>query len=172
MRGHVQFCIDKLPSEKVNKTKKVLLGSFRGKLMFHITRKGDYAIRGMVYLASRPGGTVSLLREVAASVDVPQALLAKIFQDLCRLGFVKSYRGAGGGFELARPASKISLLEVIEAVDGPIGMNRCIVEKGVCGRESFCGVHPVWKQLQQKVRSELGRVSLLKLAKDTGRNSR
>jgi len=134
--------------------------------MFHISRKGDYAVRGMVFLAGRPRGEISMLKDIAASVDVSSALLAKIFQDLSRVGFVRSYRGAGGGFELARPAGRISLLEIIEAIDGPIAMNRCIVNRGICGREHFCGVHPVWMQLQQKMRNNLRKVSLLKLARE------
>ena len=119
-----------------------------------------------MFLAGRPRGEISMLKDIAASVDVPPALLAKIFQDLCRAGFVRSYRGAGGGFELARPAGGISLLEIIEAIDGPIAMNRCIVNRGICGREKFCGVHPVWMQLQQKMRNNLRKVNLLKLARE------
>lgn len=131
--------------------------------MFHITRKGDYAIRGMVYLAGRPG-EIKYLREISAGVDVPAALLAKIFQHLSKTGLVRSYRGAGGGFQLGRPARDISLLDIIEAVDGPISMNRCVIEQGSCGREQFCSVHPVWKKMQRKLKSELGRISLRKLA--------
>lgn len=133
--------------------------------MFHITRKGDYAIRGMVYLAGRPRDKVTMLRDISARVDVPQALLAKIFQHLNKTGLVRSYRGAGGGFHLGRPAKDISLLDIIEAVDGPISMNLCIIERGSCGREPFCSVHPVWIAMQQKFKSELGRISLQKLAK-------
>lgn len=132
--------------------------------MFHITRKGDYAIRGMVYLAGRPRDEVTFLREISSRVDVPTALLAKIFQHLNKTGLVRSYRGAGGGFQLGRPAKNISLLEIIEAVDGPVSMNRCIVERGSCGREAFCSIHPVWRRMQQKFKSELGKVSLQKLA--------
>ncbi len=135
--------------------------------MFHITRKGDYAIRGMVHLAGRPRDEVTLLREVSSAVDVPLALLAKIFQHLNKTGLVRSYRGAGGGFQLGRPAKDISLLEIIEAVDGPVSMNRCIVERGSCGREPFCSVHPVWRKMQQKFKSELGGISLRKLAAKT-----
>ena len=65
--------------------------------MFHITRKGDYAIRGMVYMAGRPRDEVALLREISAAVEVPLVLLAKIFQHLSKTGLVRSYRGAGGG---------------------------------------------------------------------------
>jgi Rrf2 family protein len=133
--------------------------------MFHITRKADYAIRGMVFLADEPKDKVSLIRDISSVTDVSPALSAKIFQHLNKIGLVRSYRGAGGGFQLARPAKDISLLEIIEAVDGPIAMNRCIIEKGSCGRESYCSVHPVWKTIQQKMKIDLSRVSLQQLAK-------
>lgn len=132
--------------------------------MFHITRKGDYAIRGMVYLVGRPRDEVTFLRDIASGVDVPAALLAKIFQHLSKTGLVRSYRGAGGGFQLGRPAKDISLLEIVEAVDGPVSMNRCIVDRGSCGRETFCSIHPAWIKMQQKFKSELGRISLRQLA--------
>jgi len=132
--------------------------------MLHITRKGDYAIRGMVYLADRPFGTVCLLTEIAADVNVSKALLAKIFQQFAKLGLVSSSRGAGGGFTLGRPTEKISLLEVIVAVEGPILMNRCLLAGGTCSRDTFCTVHPVWIEVQEKIRSLLGNVTLKQLA--------
>jgi Rrf2 family transcriptional regulator, iron-sulfur cluster assembly transcription factor len=132
--------------------------------MLHITRRGDYAIRGMVYLAERPVGTVCLLSEIADGVDVPKALLAKIFQQFARQGLVCSSRGAGGGFTLGRPAEDISLLEIIEAVEGPIHMNRCLLAEGTCNRDTFCTVHPVWIEVQEKMRSLFGNVTLKQLA--------
>jgi len=132
--------------------------------MLHITRKGDYAIRGMVYLAGRPSGEFSLLGDIAAGVDVPRALLAKIFQQFNKVGLVSSARGAGGGFTLGRPAERISLLEIVEAVEGPIQLNRCLLAEGVCGRDSVCTIHPVWREVQESMRSVLGGVSLRHLA--------
>ena len=132
--------------------------------MLHITRRGDYAIRGMVYLASQPPGTMSLLGTMAAGIDVPQALLAKIFQHLNRVGLVNSYRGTGGGFTLGRPAGQISLLEIVEAVEGPIILNRCLVAKGTCNRDETCTVHPVWNSIQEKMRQMLREVTLEQLA--------
>jgi Rrf2 family protein len=132
--------------------------------MLHITRKGDYAIRGMVYLADRPVGTVCLLAEIAADVNASKALLAKIFQQFAKLGLVCSSRGAGGGFTLGRPTEKISLLEIIEAVEGPILLNRCLLAEGTCSRDTFCTVHPVWVDVQEKIRSLLGNVTLKQLA--------
>ena len=132
--------------------------------MLHITRKGDYAIRGMVYLAMKPPEQMSLISEMAAAIDVSQTLLAKIFQNFSKVGLVKSYRGVGGGFMLGRPAEQISLLEIVEAVEGPIVLNQCLLHPGTCDRDAVCTVHPVWKELQEKMRDILGGVSLKHLA--------
>lgn len=132
--------------------------------MMELTRKGDYAIRGIIYLASQPPDRISLLSEIAAAVDVPQTFLAKIFQQFSKTGIVKSYRGTGGGFMLARLPEQITLLQVVEAVEGPITPNRCLMAPGECERDSFCTVHPVWGHVQQQVRKLLSDVTLKDLA--------
>ena len=132
--------------------------------MLHLTRKGDYAIRGMVYLAMKPMDRMSLISEMASAIDVSQTLLAKTFQNLSKVGLVKSYRGVGGGFMLGRPAEEISLLSIVEAVEGPIVLNRCLLRPGTCGRDAECTVHPVWREVQEKMRETLGNVTLKHLA--------
>jgi Rrf2 family transcriptional regulator, iron-sulfur cluster assembly transcription factor len=132
--------------------------------MMELTRKGEYAIRGIVYLASQPVNQVCLLSEIATAVDVPQTFLAKIFQQFSKIGLVKSYRGTGGGFVLGRSADKITLLEVVEAVEGPIVPNRCVTGGGECSRVTTCNVHPVWLNVQKQVRGILANVSLKELA--------
>ncbi|ABK98791.1 RrF2 family transcriptional regulator [Pelobacter propionicus] len=132
--------------------------------MMELTRKGEYAIRGIVYLASRPGDQVCLLSEIAAAVDVPQTFLAKIFQQFSKIGLVRSYRGTGGGFMLGRAPEKITLLEVVEAVEGPVVPNRCVIGAGECDRSVACRVHPVWIEVQHEVRAILARVTLKELA--------
>ena len=132
--------------------------------MMELTRKGEYAIRGIVYLASQPEDKVCLLSDIAAAVDVPATFLAKIFQQFSKIGLVKSYRGTGGGFVLGRASDKISLLEVVEAVEGPIVPNRCVVAPGECARDVFCQVHPVWKRVQVQVCEVLEGVTLKELA--------
>jgi len=132
--------------------------------MMELTRKGDYAIRGIVYLASQPPNKISLLSEIAAAVDVPQTFLAKIFQQFSKTGIVKSFRGTGGGFLLAGPPEEITLLQVVEAVEGPILPNRCVLKAGECERDASCTVHPVWHQVQQKVRGILANITLKDLA--------
>jgi Rrf2 family protein len=132
--------------------------------MMELTRKGEYAVRGIVYLATRPLDQVCLLSEIASAVDVPQTFLAKIFQQFSKIGLVRSYRGTGGGFVLGRSPENISLLEVVEAVEGPIAPNRCVIGEGQCDRVAGCNVHPVWINVQQQTRAILANVSLLELA--------
>jgi Rrf2 family protein len=132
--------------------------------MMELTRKGDYAIRGIIYLASQPPNKISLLSEIAAAVDVPQTFLAKIFQQFSKSGIVKSFRGTGGGFLLAGPPETITLLQVVETVEGPILPNRCVLRSGECERDTFCTVHPIWHQVQQQVRQVLGNITLKDLA--------
>ena len=133
-----------------------------------LTRKGDYAIRGIVYLASLPPDKIALLSEIAAAVDVPQTFLAKIFQQFSKSGIVKSFRGTGGGFLLARAPEKITLLEVVEAVEGPVNLNRCLAAAGDCSRDSYCPVHPVWRNVQDRIRDMLADVTLKELASGGG----
>jgi Rrf2 family protein len=131
--------------------------------MMELTRKGEYAIRGIVFLAGKPIDKVCLLSDIAAAVDVPPTFLAKIFQQFSKIGLVKSFRGTGGGFMLGRPPEKITLLEVVEAVEGPIIPNRCVVTPGDCERSGACNVHPVWKRVQDEVRNVLAGVTLKEL---------
>jgi Rrf2 family protein len=133
--------------------------------MIELTRKGEYAIRGIIYLAQQPPGKMSLISEIAEATQVPQTFLAKIFQSFSKLGIINSYRGTGGGFLLGRPADRITLLEVVEAVEGPIIPNRCLLGKGVCDRDSNCLVHPVWRRVQGEVVSILSNITIAELAK-------
>lgn len=132
--------------------------------MMELTRKGEYAIRGIVYLARLQPGQVALISEIAEAADVPQTFLAKILQSFAKIGIVKSFRGAGGGFTLGRPAGRITLREVVEAVEGPIMPNRCLLGAGTCERDGSCGVHPVWREVQGKVVEVLNAVTIEELA--------
>jgi Rrf2 family transcriptional regulator, iron-sulfur cluster assembly transcription factor len=134
--------------------------------MMELTRKGEYAIRGIVFLAKQPAGKVILVSEVAEATGVSHTFLAKIFQSFAKLGLVKSFRGTGGGFILGRPASKITMRQVVEAVDGPIMPNRCLSDEGLCSREAECMVHPVWRKIQGEVSAILDSVTLEDLAKE------
>jgi Rrf2 family protein len=133
--------------------------------MMELTRKGEYAIRGIIYLAKLAPGQVALISEIAESTGVPQTFLAKILQSFAKLGLVNSFRGTGGGFVLGRPASQITLREVVEAVEGPILPNRCLVADAGCEFDKTCLVHPVWREVQAKVVDILNSVTIESLAR-------
>lgn len=129
----------------------------------HLTREADYAVRVMVELAGSPGSIVPS-RTIQARQDIPPAHLAKVVQVLRRGGLVRTSRGAGGGVTLASPPEQITLRHVIEAVEGPLALNLCLVAPGTCPRDRFCPVHPVWWRIQGLVIHELESVHLKDLA--------
>ena len=132
--------------------------------MMGLTRKGEYAIRGMVFLARQPAGGMVLMPAIAAAAEAPASFLAKIFQAFAKGGLVISARGSGGGFTLARPAAEITLRQVVEVAEGPIMPNRCLSGAGSCSHGDRCKVHGVWRQVQQQVVSLLDQVTLAEIA--------
>lgn len=134
--------------------------------MMELTRKGEYAVRGILYLAQQPPGSVSLVGDIAEACDVPKTFLAKILQQFVKIGLVTSARGSGGGFMLARPAATITLREVVESVDGPIMPNRCLVGSGTCERDRTCRVHRVWAKIRCDIVAILDSVTIEELARE------
>ena len=133
-----------------------------------ITRRGEYAINGLLYFAKRGEGRVVFVREVSGALDIPESFLAKIFQAFVRRGILVSRRGAYGGYALARPADAITLREAIEAAQGPLALNACLKgEKGQCGRHSRCGLHRVLGNAQRKMEDYLEGVTIRALADST-----
>jgi len=130
-----------------------------------LTRGGEYGIRGVLYLARQDEGKVSMLSAIAKAQGVPPRFLAKIFQALAKAGIVKSHRGAKGGFSLAKPAAEITIKDVIEAVEGPVHLNVCLIGEGECDQDKVCAVHPIWKEAQEKMMSVLARGNFADLAK-------
>lgn len=140
--------------------------------MLQLTRDGEYAVRAVLYLASQPEGKVSLVNEISEAQDVPKSYLSKIMQHLTKAGLVRSRRGAKGGFMLARPADQITLRETIEALEGPIHLNVCLIKKGECPRDEVCPVHPIWKEAQKKLFETLDSKTMADLAAEGKRLSK
>ncbi len=130
-----------------------------------LTRQGDYAVRVMVDLAAQAGDMAVRREQIQVRQDVPAAYLAKIVQALARAGLVRTRPGAHGGVTLNAPAEQVTLLRVIEAVEGPIRLNRCVEAPGACPRDRFCAVHPVWMRLQALVTRELDGITIAALAR-------
>lgn len=134
--------------------------------MLQITRDGEYGVRAILYLAGQPSGSVSLISEIAEAQEVPRSYLSKIMQHLVKSGLVKSRRGAKGGFFLAREPHEITVRQAIEAVEGPIFLNICLIKKGECHRDEFCPVHLVWVEAQRKLFEVLDGKTMAQLVED------
>ena len=109
-----------------------------------LTKRADYAIRAMLALARAGEGARLSVRRIAADQDIPGQFLPRIMADLVRAGFVDSVVGRTGGYELARPAASVSLLDVIEAVEGDGRPRTCVLRGGPCGVTGTCDVHLVF----------------------------
>jgi Rrf2 family iron-sulfur cluster assembly transcriptional regulator len=129
-----------------------------------ISRRTDYGVRVILDLASLHDGERASTQEIAERQNIPAPFLAKIVSQLSTSGLVETYRGAGGGVMLARPAAEINLLEVIEALDGPIRLNRCAIEPDACPREEKCPVHDIWVEARRDLAQMLTSVTFDSLA--------
>ncbi len=128
--------------------------------MLQITRQTEYAIRGLQHLTRLNGQAPVQLRVIAAECDVSEAFLAKIFQVLGQAGLVQSHRGVKGGFSLGRPASRISLREIVEVTEGGIQLNHCTRGDRSCKEVGHCSVAPVWARAQAALTDSLDSTSL------------
>jgi Rrf2 family protein len=129
-----------------------------------ITRQADYAIRSMVHLAELPlDGRVSTAT-ISEAEGIPLPFLTKVISRLATAGLVTTSRGMGGGVSLARPPEEVTLLQVVEAVDGPILLNHCLLRPGTCERDGFCAAHDVWANVQDRLVQELGGVTMRDMA--------
>lgn len=128
--------------------------------MLQITRQTEYAIRGLQELSRRNGSAPVQLRVIASSCEVSEAFLAKIFQLLGQAGIVQSHRGVKGGFSLAKPASEISLREIVETSEGGILLNHCLRGDHACKDLCDCRVAPVWAKAQAALTDTLACTSL------------
>jgi Rrf2 family protein len=120
-----------------------------------LTRAADYAVRVMIHMAALPAGSRLPLGTLAAAVAVPESFLSKVLQTLTRAGLLISRRGTAGGFELMPGSAHITMLDVIQAVDGPIQLNICLHNDGGCDRVENCEAHPVWMRAQDAMTSVL-----------------
>jgi Rrf2 family protein len=129
-----------------------------------ITRQADYAVRAMYYLAHKAPESLVTTAQIAREQHIPLTFLAKIMSQLAAAGLVHSTRGAHGGVRLARAAADISLLAVVEAIDGPMLLNDCVADPSLCAMGPDCNVHQVWCQAQADLVERLDRTKFSDLA--------
>ena len=136
--------------------------------MLRLSKKTDYALMAMKHLALQsaaaspgsPAGGAASAREIAEHYDIPIELLAKILQRLARRGLLTSHQGTRGGYSLARPATVISVADVIQAVDGPLTVTACSTDDHACDQYTKCSVRdPLWR-IKDRILSALATCSL------------
>jgi Rrf2 family protein len=128
-----------------------------------ISRGAEYAIRAMLDVAATEGKMQETTKEVAAHQGIPKVFLPKIVQRLVQAGLLRAHRGPAGGIALSRPPGDINMRQIIEAMDGPIALNACLILPGECPRESICPIHEIWVKTQQSLLTSLENVTLADL---------
>jgi Rrf2 family protein len=125
-----------------------------------ITRAGEYGVLGLMHLARGHPGQRAMIDEMSRQEGIPKSFLAKIFQNLAKAGLVRSVRGSGGGFALAKSPAEISVLEIVEAVEGRIVFQRCKQDKPECEHVGGCALCSLFERAQDGVKDVLTRTSL------------
>lgn len=132
----------------------------------------DYAFRAMLHMGGLAPGTVVSTQTLAENEAIPPRFLLKIMRSLHQAGLIHSHRGAEGGFSLARPAGEISLLDIIEAMEGPVAIHRCLGDRESCNKHCSheCPVHATLAKLQEQLVAGLRQATLLSLVEKKGKN--
>jgi len=133
-----------------------------------LSRASTYAFYGLGYLAGQPAGRLVPLSEICERYGVSDTHLAKIFQTLVKAGLLESSRGVNGGFALAKPANKISPLDVIQAIEGPIVEAGCLLLREPCERDSVCRINALWRRAQHQMLTVLRQATLADMAEQPG----
>lgn len=130
-----------------------------------ITRATEYSIRAVLHLADQYPAAVISKQEICEKEGITPAFLTKILQPLIRKGIVRSKRGVAGGFALARDPEKLTLVDVMKAVDEPMSLNICLLEGHSCDRECTCPVHDMWAEAKSSFEEIFSRRSIAELAR-------
>jgi len=128
-------------------------------MRLELTRRGDYAIRAMLALA-RPGVDQLTAAALSDATGIPSSFVPQVMGDLVRAELVANRRGRSGGYRLARPTDRVSLLDIVEAVEGDGRRRTCVLRGGPCRRDGPCDVHEAFFQAQEAVFGSLDGVSL------------
>ena len=136
--------------------------------MLRLSKKADYALIAMKHLSRLPGdGASTSAREIAEQYDIPLELMAKVLQRLVRRGLLVSHQGTRGGYQLARPATLMSVADVIQAVDGPLTVTACSTDDHACDQYTKCSVRdPLWR-IKDRILTALAACTLAEIVDDT-----
>ncbi len=135
--------------------------------MMKISRKTEYAIRGMIYLAKQPRDQYIMIKEITKATKTSPVFMAKIFQVLSSANLIVTSRGASGGLRLKRKPEHITLREIVETMEGPVIMNLCVLDAKLCGFSKTCSAHSAWKKIKNSVSDMMEDVTLKDIAADS-----
>jgi Rrf2 family protein len=134
--------------------------------MLRLSKKADYALMAMRHLAIHSDAGSASAREIAEQYDIPVELLAKVLQRLTRTGLLSSHQGTRGGYVLGRPAARISVADVLQAIDGPVSVTACTSSADSCDQYEKCNIRdPLWR-IKDRILSALADCSVQELATD------
>ena len=136
-----------------------------------ITRQADYAVRAVLYLSRLEDNQRAATSQIAEDQQIPPSFLAKIVSQLSVAGLLQTSRGARGGVSLAREPEDISVLEVVEAIDGPILLNECVSDGGMCVFGDSCDIRPVWCDAQSELVGRLKGTTFDQFVNGNGRQN-
>jgi Rrf2 family protein len=133
-------------------------------MQLKLTKRGDYALRAMIAIASKNHTELRQARQIAAEMQLPYKNLTIILAGLVRDGLLNASAGPKGGYSLARPVTDITLLDIIQAAEGPVTIDHCVLRDGPCDWENTCPVHDTWTHAQDAITQHLTRTTLADLA--------
>jgi len=140
-----------------------------GTLTMRLSQPVDYALRAMRYLATLPEDEEATRSTLSAHLEAPEPFLAKVMRRLAVADLVESQRGVGGGFRLARPPERITMLQVVEAVEGSAGLNSCFLRSEPCDCGAPCGAHTAFAGVRAAMRHALETTSIADLCREKAR---
>ncbi len=138
-------------------TKKVIIMS--------INKATEYSIRALIYMAMNANTQIISKEEICKTQGVTHGFLTKIMQPLIKAGIVKSFRGAKGGFQLAKNPKEITLYEVIKAIDNLLCLNECLLAQGSCKRRELCFMHFIWVEAKDSIQDVFKKYTLYDIAR-------
>jgi Rrf2 family protein len=130
------------------------------------SRQCEYALQSVLYLALKPTGELTSIKELASKLSIPYHFVAKILQDLAYKKLLTSQKGPSGGFALAVPARDITLFHIVEAVDGVAFTNACLLGFPECSEKNPCAIHQQWAGLRDAIYNLLVNKNIAEMAKD------
>ena len=130
--------------------------------MLNITKTIEYALISIRHINNNGNGKLYTVREIASIYNIPQELLAKILQKLCRKGYLIGKKGINGGYSLNKNLENINLIDFIESIEGPIGIVQCSIDLN-CALLDICNIKNPMNQINDNIRKTLSKLSVYEL---------